>query len=266
VSLPRFSVSCSCKLWLRRFFRNILKFLGARKKAIIKEKPKLIANHTDSSSKSNTEDKNFKFVEDEGHEFAKAYKHNLITREKRFVEAIQNKQKWLLECCDLWDFYDSDAGIYFKSCENDHEVRHYINYSKDKNAYTATYGIFDTHQPLQKQAGGLTPEKWREIYGAEYLIWRTEENQFLLSLSEFPLTTFTNEIHLVDFEPIRAGHCFLLLSEAGKLLSTYGEPRYNALEDYAYIVDIHNVMGQQLIKIFYQDQYGHDPDPRIEIL
>jgi hypothetical protein len=48
-----------------------------------------------------------------------AVRRNRERLEQRFAAARQRGQRWLAECRDLGDAYDSAAGVYFVECADD---------------------------------------------------------------------------------------------------------------------------------------------------
>jgi hypothetical protein len=101
----------------------------------------------------------FVWSEDEGvHPQAVSYNYNRL--ENRFAEAREAGQRWVVECRDLWDANDADAGVYFDLRENAEAVDKLVSHSQNRQAYTSVLGIFDTQQPLRDQGCGFTVKEW----------------------------------------------------------------------------------------------------------
>jgi hypothetical protein len=80
--------------------------------------------------------------------------------EKRFATAASGGQKWLVECRDLGDAFDADAGVYFVECPDDAAVDQLVAQCTDDNPYDRLLGIYDLRQPLDPQGPGLTRASW----------------------------------------------------------------------------------------------------------
>ncbi|MBN1270238.1 MAG: hypothetical protein JXB04_11675 [Kiritimatiellae bacterium] len=66
---------------------------------------------------------------------------------------------WLLECRDLWDSEDDDAGVYFTDCSSERGVDTCI---RELDPLTdRVLGIYDLSKPLDEQGVGLTLEEWQ---------------------------------------------------------------------------------------------------------
>jgi len=83
---------------------------------------------------------------------------NARTRRKvRYAEVKEQGYSWLLECRDLWDAHDDDAGVYFVECKTRKEVDDKVK----KNAYEEkVMGIYDLSQPLNEQGPGIARKDW----------------------------------------------------------------------------------------------------------
>jgi hypothetical protein len=53
---------------------------------------------------------------------SKALAYNSERRKVRFMEAQQTGAAWLVECRDLYDSSDADAGVYFEACYTESDV------------------------------------------------------------------------------------------------------------------------------------------------
>lgn len=66
---------------------------------------------------------------------------------------------WMLECRDLWDSEDEDAGVYFVDCSSTRAVNNFI--MKMNRFSDRLLGIYDLTKPLIEQGPGLTLEEWK---------------------------------------------------------------------------------------------------------
>ncbi|MBA4189093.1 MAG: hypothetical protein C0467_13930 [Planctomycetaceae bacterium] len=89
-----------------------------------------------------------------------AIKRNRERLEQRFASAVASGHRWLVECRDLGDAFDPDAGVYFVECADDAAVDQVAARCTDDNPYDRLLGIFDLRRPLCEQAGGLTRTAW----------------------------------------------------------------------------------------------------------
>ena len=89
-----------------------------------------------------------------------AVKLNRKRLEKQFHDADRKKHQWLIECRDLGDAYEEDAGVYFVVCETEETVNQMITDMTDDNIYERVLGIFDLRRPLEEQGVGLTRAEW----------------------------------------------------------------------------------------------------------
>ena len=83
-----------------------------------------------------------------------------IARERRkirYAEAKEQGYSWLLECRDLWDAHDNDAGVFFSFCHTRPEVDEKV---KKSSGTQKVLGIYDVRQPLKEQGAGITPKDW----------------------------------------------------------------------------------------------------------
>jgi hypothetical protein len=79
---------------------------------------------------------------------------------QRFAEARQGNSAWLVECRDLGDAFDEDAGVYFVPCPDEAAVAELVAKCSDDNPYDKLLGIFNLHKPLDAQGGGVTRTQW----------------------------------------------------------------------------------------------------------
>lgn len=89
-----------------------------------------------------------------------AAKLNRERLEKRFNSADRRSHQWLVECRDLGDAFDKDAGVYFVACENESTVNQLIANKTDDNMYDRVLSIFDLRNPLSAQGVGVTRAEW----------------------------------------------------------------------------------------------------------
>ena len=80
--------------------------------------------------------------------------------ENRASRARQKGNRWLVECGDLWDAHDEDAGVYFVECVDEQAVHDTIVNKGPDNDSDRVLGIFDLERPLDEQGGGVTREAW----------------------------------------------------------------------------------------------------------
>ena len=80
---------------------------------------------------------------------------------KRADEARALGFRWLVECRDMWDAHDDDAGVYFVPCEDEEKVGEVISI-RDPDAAMSdkVLGIFDLSGPLSVQNFGVTRAQW----------------------------------------------------------------------------------------------------------
>ncbi len=79
---------------------------------------------------------------------------------RKFDDADRNRLRWLVECRDLGDAFDADAGVFFVECPDDAAVEQLAARFTDDNAYNRILGIFDLRKPLDEQRVGMTREEW----------------------------------------------------------------------------------------------------------
>jgi hypothetical protein len=89
-----------------------------------------------------------------------AVRRNRERLEQRFAAAAANGQRWLVECRDLGDAFDADAGVYFVECADDAAVDQVVARCTDDNSYDRVLGIYDLRRPLGEQGGGLPRSAW----------------------------------------------------------------------------------------------------------
>lgn len=91
-------------------------------------------------------------------------KHALqINRERRALrhaEAAGAGAAWLVECRDLWDAHDEDAGVYFVACATDDDVTGLVGRLDDDNPNDRILGIYRISEPITPQGPGLTRAQW----------------------------------------------------------------------------------------------------------
>jgi hypothetical protein len=84
---------------------------------------------------------------------------NSARREQRFLEARQSNHAWLVECRDLWDAHNRDAGVYFVPCPDEAAVDVLVARCSNDNSCDRLLGIFRLAEATQ-DAG------WRSQPGA----------------------------------------------------------------------------------------------------
>lgn len=80
--------------------------------------------------------------------------------ENRAADARAKGFRWLVECRDLGDAYDRDAGVYFVPCEDEAKVNEVVARKGPDNPYDRVLGVFDLEVPLGEQGGGVDRESW----------------------------------------------------------------------------------------------------------
>ena len=80
--------------------------------------------------------------------------------ENRAADARAKGFRWLVECRDLGDAYDRDAGVYFVPCADEAKVHEAIVNKGPDNPYDRVLGIFDLEAPVGEQDGGVRREDW----------------------------------------------------------------------------------------------------------
>lgn len=90
--------------------------------------------------------------------FLHAIQINAKRRVKRFDEFKAAGASWMIECRDLWDSEDEDAGVYFVDCATKHDVNAFIKRMDPSS--DRILGIYDLSKPLANQVLGLTLEQW----------------------------------------------------------------------------------------------------------
>ena len=89
-----------------------------------------------------------------------AIKRNRERLEQRYVSAAASGHRWLVECRDLSDAFDSAAGVYFVECLDDAAVDEVVARCTDDSPYDRLLGIIDLRKPLDDQGGGVTRAEW----------------------------------------------------------------------------------------------------------
>jgi len=93
-------------------------------------------------------------------EMLASIKRNRDRLEQRYVSAAASGHRWLVECRDLADAFDSTAGVYFVECSDDAAVDEVVARCADDNPYDRLLGIIDLYKPLDRQGGGVTRAEW----------------------------------------------------------------------------------------------------------
>ncbi|MBL8095623.1 MAG: hypothetical protein JNL73_15730 [Anaerolineales bacterium] len=86
-----------------------------------------------------------------------------INRERRTVrhaEAAHVGAAYLVECRDLWDADDADAGVYFVPCVGVAEVTALALEFSDDNPNDRLLGVYRVSEPVAGQGAGLSRAAW----------------------------------------------------------------------------------------------------------
>jgi hypothetical protein len=83
---------------------------------------------------------------------------NVARRKEEFAEFRATGAAWMLECRDLWDGEDEDAGVYFVSHKSATEVSDYLNRMNEDS--DRVLGIYSLARPLEEQGPGLKAAQW----------------------------------------------------------------------------------------------------------
>src|SRR4051812_8002789 len=95
----------------------------------------------------------------EEHPMSKAIALNYERLKVRFEEARLAGAAWLVECRDLYDAFDADAGVYFQPCVSESEVDELVARSQGKSA-ERVLAIYSLSHPVNTQGVGLKPDEW----------------------------------------------------------------------------------------------------------
>lgn len=76
-----------------------------------------------------------------------------------YAEFKAKGAKWMVECRDLWDSEDDDAGVYFVDCASEKAVTKTVLEMK-KRETDKVLGIYDLSKPLVEQGPGITAMEW----------------------------------------------------------------------------------------------------------
>jgi len=120
---------------------------------------------------------------------------NVARRKEEFAEFRATGAAWMLECQDLWDFHDEDAGVYFLPRETAAEVDDYLGQLDEENY--RVLGIYSLARPLEEQELGLTAARWfaggdhgsvdPNYYGMTFLPWSGVKLATVRALQSQPL-------------------------------------------------------------------------------
>lgn len=86
--------------------------------------------------------------------------HNALRRQKQFKQALHDGAQWLVECRDLGDRFDEDAGVYFVPLYSVEEVNDLVALYTPDNEWDQILGIYALNMPLESQGSGLTRTQW----------------------------------------------------------------------------------------------------------
>ncbi|HRE30251.1 MAG TPA: hypothetical protein PK954_26655 [Anaerolineales bacterium] len=95
-----------------------------------------------------------------GNWMLQALKLNRGRRAVNHAEAAQAGAAYLVECRDLWDAHDTDAGVYFVPCATEAEVTALVNQHNETDPNDRILGIYRVDAPIEPQGPGLTREAW----------------------------------------------------------------------------------------------------------
>ena len=97
---------------------------------------------------------------DESYDINTVIRQNALRRQKRFKQAHQTDAQWFVECRDLGDAFDRDAGIYFCTYDTIEEVDQCVAQRPPTNPYDRIMGIYHLAIPIDQQEPGLSREQW----------------------------------------------------------------------------------------------------------
>lgn len=97
---------------------------------------------------------------DEAHDINTVIQKNARRRQKRFKQAQLTDAQWFVECRDLGDAFDRDAGVYFCSYESIEEVDQCAARCGPDNPYDRLMGIYHLAIPIDEQEPGLSQAQW----------------------------------------------------------------------------------------------------------
>ena len=92
-------------------------------------------------------------------DYLEAARLNAERRPLRFAEGRAQGADYMLECRDLGDSEDRDAGVYFKFCSA-HELASELAKMPDDDPWNRVLGIFNLALPLEQQGLGITRALW----------------------------------------------------------------------------------------------------------
>lgn len=95
-----------------------------------------------------------------GFDLLSAATKNWERLQQNFAAAKTHGDTWLVECRDLSEAFDADAGVYFSPCQDDAAVDELVTRCSDENHYDRVLGIYDLRRPLNEQSVGLTRAEW----------------------------------------------------------------------------------------------------------
>jgi hypothetical protein len=85
---------------------------------------------------------------------------NQRRRLQKYWEGREKGAAWLVECRDMWDAMDEDAGAYFVFCANEQEVEEALRQRPLDSPDDRVLGIYRLDRPLDSQGPGIRPEDW----------------------------------------------------------------------------------------------------------
>lgn len=91
---------------------------------------------------------------------------DIVAENRRRLEQVMSEAgaaggKWVVECRDMWDAHDADAGIYFVVCKRERDVDRIARSCGDDGMAERWLGAFDVARPLVEQWPGLERGEWQ---------------------------------------------------------------------------------------------------------
>ena len=89
---------------------------------------------------------------------------NTQRRALRFAEGQAQKALWLVECRDMWDAADEDAGVYFCIEKTTESARLLVKSALTQPNDVRVLGVYSLQQDLVKQGPGLKAEEFLQRF------------------------------------------------------------------------------------------------------
>ena len=80
-----------------------------------------------------------------------------MTDEARFFKAKKQGYRWMLVCRDMYDAFDDDGGVYFKTFKTRNNVDEMVTKSGGDQK---VMGIYDLNLPFDEQYPGMKTKDW----------------------------------------------------------------------------------------------------------